>query len=46
MFKVFFVAISLVSFSVFAQLTQFPFEVKLVPTTLLDLPGLHSFASA
>ena len=46
MFKVLFVAMSLMSFQVIAQLTQFPFELKLVPTTLLDLPGLHSFASA
>ena len=46
MFKIIYVSISLLSFQVFAQLTQFPFEVKLVPTTLLDLPGLHSFASA
>lgn len=29
-----------------AQTTQFPFEIKLIPTSLLDLPGLHSFASA
>lgn len=28
-----------------AQATQFPYEIKLVPTSLLDVPGLHSFAS-
>ena len=36
----------LASSGIFAQTTQFPFEIKLIPTSLLDLPGLHSFASA
>lgn len=35
----------LLSNSVFAQSTQFPYQLKLVPTSLLDFPGLHSFAS-
>lgn len=36
----------LASNGLFAQTTQFPFELKLIPTSLLDFPGLHSFASA
>ncbi len=31
---------------IWGQQAQFPFKIKLVPTSLLDVPGLHSFASA
>jgi hypothetical protein len=40
------IVLLLISGGVFAQTTHFPYQIKLVPTSLLDLPGLHSFSSA
>ena len=40
------IILCLMSVQSFGQVTQFAYQVKLVPTSLLDFPGLHSFASA
>ncbi|MEY4658352.1 MAG: hypothetical protein RJB36_118, partial [Bacteroidota bacterium] len=44
--KLFLSFICVLSFQLLGQQSQFPYKIKLVPTSLLDLPGLHSFASA